>query len=290
VSHLAAAVRVDAPAKVNLALEVLGRRPDGYHELATLFHALDLADHLTLLPVDGLALTVAGDAPASEDNLVLRAARALRERAPDRSARIHLEKRIPAGAGLGGGSSDAAATLLALRDLWGLEIPLAELEEIGRGLGADVPFFLHRAAAALGRSRGDEIAPLERVPPLWLALSTPPFSLPNKTARIFAELRPDEHTDGARTQQLAAALARGSVPETGDLFNALAPPASRAFADLDAYAAALRRASGRAWALTGAGPALFTLCGSPEEAEAIRAAVSEIPGRHLAAAGLQRPS
>jgi 4-diphosphocytidyl-2-C-methyl-D-erythritol kinase len=152
-----------ARAKINLHLRVLFRRPDGYHELRTVFQTIDLADTLTLTPRPDGELSLACDdpgVPADERNLCLRAARRLREAVGGNlGAHLGLAKRIPVQAGLGGGSSDAATTLLGLNRLWGLDRPVAELAEIGAALGADVPFFL-RGGTALGIGRGDELVPL----------------------------------------------------------------------------------------------------------------------------------
>lgn len=137
---------VRCPAKVNLHLEVLGRRPDGYHEVRTLLAAVGVWDTLIMEPGDegvGLEVRPAGVAPAGEDNLVVRAARQLQRRSGTRlGARLILHKRIPVAGGMGGGSSNAAAALVGLNQLWGLGAGLAELQAMASALGADVPFFL----------------------------------------------------------------------------------------------------------------------------------------------------
>jgi 4-diphosphocytidyl-2-C-methyl-D-erythritol kinase len=152
---------LEAAAKINLALEVLGKRPDGYHEIATVMQTVDLSDRLALEDAEVLELSAsAPDIPTDETNLALRAARALRDAAGiERGARITLDKRIPVAAGLGGGSTDAAATLVGLNRLWGLRWPVARLGEVAVTLGMDVPFFL-RGGAALGTGRGERLEPL----------------------------------------------------------------------------------------------------------------------------------
>ena len=154
------------PAKVNLALEVLRKRPDGYHELSTVLQAVDLCDRLTVETADTITLeTSEPGLPTDERNLVVRAARMLRDAAGvDRGARIRLEKRIPLAAGLGGGSSDAAATLWGLNRLWGLRWKRERLVELAVALGMDVPFFLGRGRA-LGTGRGEVLRPLPSVAP-----------------------------------------------------------------------------------------------------------------------------
>ncbi|MGH7279827.1 MAG: 4-(cytidine 5'-diphospho)-2-C-methyl-D-erythritol kinase, partial [Candidatus Rokuibacteriota bacterium] len=135
---------LSAAAKVNLALEVLGRREDGYHEIATVMHTVDLADRLVLEDSDAIELaTSSPGVPADRTNLAVRAALALRDAAGiERGVRIVLDKRIPVAAGLGGGSTDAAGVLIALNRLWGLRWPAARLAVVAETLGMDVPFFL----------------------------------------------------------------------------------------------------------------------------------------------------
>ncbi len=187
-------LRARAPAKLNLFLRVVGRRPDGFHELETVFQAIDLADELTFAPAADLQLTGgSAAAPPGPKNLVLRAAAALRAAAGHAGgAAIHLEKRIPVGAGLGGGSSDAAATLAA-------------------GLGSDVPFAL-QGGTALGRGRGELLEPIIRdetgaaAARLTVVLARPPFPVP--TPRAFALYRPAP-PDAPALPAFLAALATG---------------------------------------------------------------------------------
>ncbi len=160
-------VFVEAPAKVNLILRVGARRADGYHNVDTLFAGVGLCDHLRVdRAARGIALQVTGaDLGDPRDNLVYRAARAyLRARGRRDGVAIRLEKRIPVGGGLGGGSSDAAATLRCLDELFSPPVGVAALTEVARGLGADVPFFLCRSPLALGSGRGDRLTPLPPLP------------------------------------------------------------------------------------------------------------------------------
>lgn len=171
-------IRRACPAKVNLYLKILGRRPDGYHDLITVMQPLTLADELTLAP-DRNSLTLICDhpeLPQGEENLVFRAARVFeRETGLELRVRLTLHKRIPVAAGLGGGSSDAAGCLLALNTLAGGPLDMAALHRLGASLGADVPFFL-RPGPAVGRGIGTELAPLA-LPPYWYVLANPGFSL-----------------------------------------------------------------------------------------------------------------
>jgi len=164
-------VRVRVPAKINLHLGVGPLRPDGFHELSTIYHAISLFDELRASHGDTLALTMegegAGELALDETNLVIRAARALAARARvPAHARLHLRKSIPLAAGLAGGSADAAATLLACDVLWGTGLSREELAEIGAGLGSDVPFLLH-GGTALGTGRGESVSPILARPTTW---------------------------------------------------------------------------------------------------------------------------
>jgi 4-diphosphocytidyl-2-C-methyl-D-erythritol kinase len=182
------AVRLKSHAKVNLGLEVLGLREDGYHELRTLFQTIDLHDDLILRPRPR-GVSVVCDHPAvprDGANLAVRAAEDLRRHAGiGAGVEIHLEKRIPVGGGLGGGSSNAATVLLGLDRLWRLGLGPAGLHPLARRLGADVPYFL-LVGTALGLGRGDEVYPLRRQLRGWVVLVDP--GLPVSTARVFARV------------------------------------------------------------------------------------------------------
>jgi 4-diphosphocytidyl-2-C-methyl-D-erythritol kinase len=178
-----AAYELPAPAKVNLFLHVVGRRPDGYHLLQSVFMLIDWADTLHIeRRGDGKLQRHDLGPPLPADDLCLRAARALQQASGSGcGADIHIHKRVPAGAGLGGGSSDAATTLLALNRLWGLDWPRARLAAIALTLGADVPFFMHGRHAFV-EGIGERITPVA-LPRTWLAVVKPAASLP--TAQIF---------------------------------------------------------------------------------------------------------
>ena len=170
-------ISVAVPAKINLHLEILGRRRDGYHELRTLFQSIDLFDRLwaEVAPPGEFELEVnpAGAVDANEDNLVLRAAHTLAETTGvSAGAKLRLEKKIPVCGGLGGGSADAAAALVLLDRLWGCGLDGMGLHRLASGLGSDVPFFLH-GGLALGIGRGDEVFPLPDQEPLAVVVTVP---------------------------------------------------------------------------------------------------------------------
>ena len=186
---MSSAVRLSAPAKVNLRLGVLGKRPDGYHDIDTLFQAIDLCDEVEVrLGGAGIRLHVAGaDLGAIEDNLAHRAAvRFAAEVGLSRGVDIELTKRIPAGAGLGGGSSDAAAVLRCLAALCGLDDADARLGRAALALGSDVPFFLCGSPLARGRGRGEVLDPLASLPAGDLVLVSPPVHV--VTAEAYTAL------------------------------------------------------------------------------------------------------
>ena len=224
-----------APAKTNLFLEVPARRADGFHELDTVFVELELADRLSVEPAETLDLQVLGDdtVPGGEGNLVWRAADALRRAAdqPDAGAKIVLEKSIPSGGGLGGGSSNAAATLLALDAHWQTNVGAAALHGIAAGLGSDVAFFL-RGGLQRGRGRGELLEPLSPlVSPLELLLCFPPFPCP--TPQVFGALAPFLPATPRSPEPLLSALSTGDVHAIGkELFNRLEAPAFAEFPEL----------------------------------------------------------
>jgi 4-diphosphocytidyl-2-C-methyl-D-erythritol kinase len=180
-----ALVRVPAPAKINLFLHIVGRRPDGYHLLQTAFRMLDWGDEIILRRRDDGLIVRTTDVPgvAAEADLVVRAARALQAATGSPfGAEIGVEKRIPMGGGLGGGSSDAASVLVALNRLWACGLSRERLQEIGLTLGADVPFFIF-GQTAFAEGVGEALQPLS-VPPAWYLMVAPNVSVP--TAEVFS--------------------------------------------------------------------------------------------------------
>src|SRR5215204_1448307 len=215
---------IDAPAKLNLGLEVIGRRDDGFHEIATIFLTIDLYDRLTLSPSADLELSCDDDALAGEDNLTLRALRLLRDETNrPGGARIDLGKRIPAASGLGGASSDAAAALLAGRELWQQDVSDARLHDLAAQLGSDVPFFL-RGGCAVGRGRGDLLEPLPFPADFWFVVVVPDVRILAKTASLYSRLSKEDFSDGSLIATQAGRLRSGLVPDVSLLGNAFARP------------------------------------------------------------------
>lgn len=208
-------IKLPAFAKINLGLRVLGRRADGYHEISTVFQTVTLHDTLTFEPApDGVLELACSDpyVPADESNLVVRAASALRERyRVGRGARARLEKAVPAGGGLGGGSSDAAVTLLALSHLWDLKAGAGELAEVGARLGADVPFFL-TGGTALGTGTGADISPLEDAPKMHLVVVTPGVRV--STAEAYKALGAPALTKVGAVVNLSVSRTEADFPDS----------------------------------------------------------------------------
>ncbi|MBA2571174.1 MAG: 4-(cytidine 5'-diphospho)-2-C-methyl-D-erythritol kinase [Chloroflexi bacterium] len=289
-------LRTSAHAKVNLALAVTGRRADGYHTLCSVFVRVGLADRLGVsLPEPPMVadhVVVAGDLGCpTEDNLVLHAAASLRASAEDAlpGLAFALDKAIPMGAGLGGGSSDAAAALRLAAEIWGLTVPADELGPIASALGADVPFFVADAPAALVAGVGDDIEPLSApTGPMGLLLVCPAFRL--STAEVFAasDQRPIVSDDSRETSEaLAQALREGLngaelasaswIERLADA-NDLWPAAAAVAPDLAVAREEVERALGRRLLMTGSGSTLVGLYPSTEEAtDAGRRLASALP-------------
>jgi 4-diphosphocytidyl-2-C-methyl-D-erythritol kinase len=275
-------VKVRAPAKLNLHLSVLAREADGFHQLETVFCALELADGLEVeLGGPGIRLHVEGpDLGPLERNLVHRAAVAYFEAAGrEPGVDIRLVKRIPAGAGLGGGSSDAAATLRALDQLHGALLGADRLIQLAARLGSDVPFFLAEAALALAWGRGERLLPLPEPPRAPVLLAVPPFGVSTPGAyRAFDEHRaagwiPQPRVHRVASFQTWTALAARAT-------NDFEPVLFERYPLLPALKAALLDAGAELALLTGSGSALFgifrTRAHCREAAETLRAAFSDV--------------
>jgi 4-diphosphocytidyl-2-C-methyl-D-erythritol kinase len=290
------AARVAAQAKVNLSLRVGERRADGYHDLETIFARIELADDVAVRVLrSGMQLTVAGNASLEdvEKNLAIRAARAYMEAAGwPAGCGVHIEKRIPIGAGLGGGSADAAAVLRALDSLSPSPLGRVRLASIGARLGADVPFFIQDMPVAVGTGRGDALVAAALLPPRWLALVMPSFAI--ATADAYAWLDAHRAQSGwapeiARSMETLCdwdALAQRAV-------NHFEPVISSRYPEIAAYRQALRDAGAFMAMMSGSGSAVFGVFDErPDVAALSRAchaevAVSRVPARVVAPPGAE---
>jgi len=280
----AAPLTVKAPAKVNLYLEVVGRRPDGYHDLRTIMQTVNLCDELTFAPRPDAEITLdaagAGLPPAG-DNLVLRAARLLQEQhAPQRGADIALRKAIPVGGGLGGGSSDAAATLKALNRLWELGLGTAQLEGLAAQLGSDVPFFI-RGGTALCEGRGERVTPLPVKGRCAYVLVLPDVRV--STQEVYAEFDNDLtlRLPRATIEEVQSSLTVGNMEQLGrNLRNDLQVSAVRISPEVariyELLAEATHRVGAEGVCLSGSGSSFLVLFASPDRASE---AARELPDR-----------
>jgi len=265
----------EAFAKVNRTLLVLGKRPDGYHELDTVFQSVDLADRLAFEDPEELKdfeLRVSDPSLAGEDNLVARAARALGAEAgvPCRG-RVTLDKRIPWGAGLGGGSADAAAALRGFAALWQLAVPEGDLHRLAADLGSDVPFFLI-GGRARGTGRGEVLTPLADGPPDWLVLLSPSFPL--STPAVYRALGA-----GALTGPAAPSILSGSCAELFPDRNDLEPAAESLRGEVRQLRDQLLAAGAQTARLSGSGSTVFGVFPDPASASRAAAALTgSLPG------------
>lgn len=254
---------IRAYAKINLTLDVLGRRQDGYHELATVMQTVDLYDTICLTESADDKVHVRCDRPelSNAENLAVRAVEVVRQQLDlRRGVVLELHKRIPMAAGLGGGSSDAAAILLALQKWWHLPLSSGDLLAMAATLGSDVPFFL-TGGLALCEGRGERVTPLAPHWPTsmrWLVLVKPSIAV--STAAVFGNLPASDYSDGTHSRAICSALEEGREPLSTELHNALEhgvleryPEVARARDDLLVAGANLAR-------LSGSGPTLFTFC------------------------------
>jgi len=261
-------LRLMAPAKINWTLEVLGRRPDGFHDVKTVLQTIDLFDSLELETASELTLEATGEGlPPPEEDLTMRAARLLQERTGySGGARMRLTKTIPVTAGLAGGSSDAATALRGLDRLWGLALPHQRLVEMAAEVGSDVPFFL-RGGTALAEARGERITALPDAPRTAVLVVVPPLSIAEKTQRMYSLLGPKDYGDGAASDRFADALRQGRPLKEGDMYDVFGCLAFQAFPELQTCRQALIQAGASAVHLAGSGPALFVLLRDEEQRE-----------------------
>ena len=268
---LARAVTARAHAKINLDLRVLGTRPDGFHELRTVFQSLALHDTIDCIARPGpfaIECDAAG-VPLDDSNLVWRAAsalwRALRRPGPVRDVLVRLHKRIPLQGGLGGGSTDAAATMVALARLWSVPLRPSQLVDVATTIGADVAFFLS-GGTALGLGRGDEIYPLADLPRHWIVLLVPGFGVSSPDAYEWYDAERDSGRGSAARE---AQYVPGPWPSrAAQMINDLEAPIAQHHPEIDQMKIALRRAGALAASMSGSGSTVFGLFQKRSEAVA----------------------
>ena len=268
-------VRLRANSKVNLFLRVIGRRSDGYHEVETILHGIGLADDIELTAnrhsVEIEMVNATGSAmqmPAAEDNLVVHAFHRMRERGDvDYAVHMRVVKRIPLGAGLGGGSADAAAVIRALNDLWELDFDRQTLMDVAADIGSDVPYCF-AGGTCLATGKGEELTPLPAPDDLWFVLGL--SNVPLLTRDVYSMVDELEPAPEIRSAPMTLALGAGDVVEIGALLhNDLEPAAFALRPELQTKKQRLLDAGALGAGLTGSGPTLFAPASDADDASAI---------------------
>ena len=257
-----------APAKINLTLEVLAKREDGFHEIRSVIQAINLCDSLHFQLGDNIEFKSGTAGWAPQESLVSRAASLLRETTGCiKGARVEIEKRIPLLAGLGGDSSNAASVLHGLNELWGLGLSQDELLKLAPRLGSDVAFFLY-GGTALVEGRGEKVTPLPLLPHRWVVMVIPSVPRkPGKTKRLYTSLNASHYTDGQITERLVAELKEGGEFTTSLLFNTFENVTFTRSSKLSVYRSRIIKIGASNIHLAGSGPGLFTLLREKDEAE-----------------------
>ncbi|MDY3282571.1 4-(cytidine 5'-diphospho)-2-C-methyl-D-erythritol kinase [Dysosmobacter sp.] len=266
-----------APAKVNLTLDILGKRPDGYHDLKMVMQTVSLYDTVTVTETAGESVSVSvdrGDLPAGPDNIAWKAADVFFRRTglPRRGLAIALQKRIPAQAGMAGGSADGAAVLRVLRRLYAPDLPMAELEDMAAAVGSDVPFCV-RGGTVLAEGRGERLQDLPPMPACWLALCKPAFGL--STPALFGRVRTAElkrrPDHGAMEQALRAGELTAVARQLANVFEeVLTAEEAR---EIRAIQETLLSRGALGAVMTGSGPTVFGLFSEQTQAEEAAAAL-----------------
>ena len=281
--HAGRVLEAKAPAKINLFLEVLHRLPDGYHELSSVIVPVDLYDELVFERTDNQIELLCDDrdVPSGDENLVMKAAKLLRETCNvGAGVRINLKKNIPAGAGLGGGSSDAATTIMALNQIWDLDRPTEEMLSLARLIGADVPVFLYGVQAHV-RGIGHKVSPIENnLERIRFVIAVPHFGV--STGAVYSRAivpLPEE-------RRSAAGMIEGFLTGDTDLvernvFNRLQESAFEAEPRLRGFYDDLNEVTNLTITMSGSGSSFFTCCGSSEESENAAEAFREIKSVRL---------
>lgn len=260
-----------ARAKINLTLDVLFKRPDGYHEVEMVMQTVDLSDFLWFEEREDNQITLSCSVPyipLDNRNLAYKAADLLRERfGIEKGIHIHIEKKIPVAAGLAGGSSDGAATLRGLNRLWGLGLTLDKLAELGAELGSDVPFCVY-GGTAIARGRGEKIARLPTAPPLWVVLVKPPIAV--STADVYGNLKVDEIAWHPDVEAMTRALAAGDPAQiAGRLGNVLETVTFQLHPEVEKLKAQMLKFGALGALMSGSGPTVFGVADRENRAQRI---------------------
>lgn len=272
-------ITLEAPAKVNLALDILRRRPDGYHDMDMVMQTVSLTDTVSVTETgEGFSLVTEGFAlPPGKKSLEQQAAEAFFQKLerPMPGLTVHLTKRIPAYAGMGGGSADVAAVLRGLRALYAPELPLSVLEEIGFIVGSDMPFCV-RGGTCRAQGRGEVLTDLAPLPACWFVICKPDFDIP--TPNLFARVRPDALQDRPDLAGMQRALAEGDLTgvaeRLGNVFESVLPPEN---GEVFSIKVRLLELGALNAAMSGSGPTVFGIFRREEQA---RLAAAQLRGTY----------
>lgn len=269
-------VRTLSPAKLNLGLEILGKRGDGYHEIRTIMQAISLTDIVAVAPSITNTIASSDHALENTDNLALKAAGLWTERLdPERrSLGVSIQKSIPVAAGLGGASSNAATVLMLARALYQADISDAELSAVAAALGSDVPFFLN-STAALASGRGELLTPLPPLAGAHFVLATPDVEIEGKTGTMYGRLSPGDFSDGSAVESLAERIKSENRVEFGDLANTFERPLLKFLPELEGIPTIMRSLCGQRVGLSGAGPTWYAVVDGPDEANMLATSLRE---------------
>jgi 4-diphosphocytidyl-2-C-methyl-D-erythritol kinase len=268
-----------APAKINLGLEVIRRRNDGYHDIATVLQTISVFDRIRIEASAADEVQITNRLVQFEANLATRAlAESKASGLTQECYRIEIEKRIPIAAGLGGASADAAAVLRALSPENEYDQP--DLAKRALQLGSDVPFLL-RGGAALATSRGEVLEPLPPLRNCWLVLASPEIELERKTARLYAALREDDFSDGSASRSVASALRQGAIPPPVDLQNAFSRALATLMPEIGELSVRFHQAGASFVAISGAGPTHYTIAPTLSAAISISTQLASRPPRPM---------
>jgi len=261
-------ITIEAPAKINLTLEILGKRPDGYHEIKSLVQTINLCDTLTVSDDENIHYSCSNPDWHAEKSLVTKAVTLLtRKTGYDGGAAIHLEKRIPFAAGCGGDSSDAAAVLQALNRHWKLRFTKRELAEMAAELGSDVPFFIY-GGTCLMESRGEKITSLLAMPHRWVLLCLPPVAkVEDKTKSAYGRILPAHYTSGEITAKMADGIGTRQEFDDTTLFNTFENVFFAGGSKLLTCKEHILKIGAPHVHLAGAGPGLYSLLQNRQQAD-----------------------
>ena len=260
-------IQIKARAKINLTIDVIGKRPDGYHEVSMVMQTIDLHDLITLTAADS-GITVSAnrlEVPTGSENLVYKAAELIKPPGFNGGVQIHIEKNIPMAAGLAGGSADAAAVLEGLNQLWELKLTREELMKIGSQIGSDVPFCV-LGGTALAEGRGEKLTPLPEAPEIWLVLAKPPVGVSTKD--VYGQYNPCNTSRRPDNNAMIRALAKGDKVEIMEnLVNVLESVTLHRYPEVAGLKQLMVRSGAQAALMSGSGPTVFGVV--PEKAAAL---------------------